>query len=374
MNRRRFLRSGAAGTLGATALSARAFAQSPVSAPALAQSAPDIKWRMTSGFPKTLDAIYSTAQIICRHVAEATDNKFIIQPYAAGELVAGRQALDAVTAGSIECAHTPLYFYANKTPTLGFGSGMPFGLNARHQQSWWQFGGGAEIVNAVLKKHHNAYGIPAGSTGAQMGAWFKKEINTIEDLKGLKFRVGALGGPILAKVGAVPHYLNYADVYAAMESGAIDVAEFICPHDDEKLGFVKVARFNHYPCWWESGGMMHVVANLDAWSHLPKAYRSILARACESANSWLLAKYDAINPPALRRLIAAGAVLRPFPPAVLEACYKAAHEHFAEIAARDPHFKKALDSTTAFRREQMPWWTVADYAYDSFTISTRGRA
>jgi TRAP-type mannitol/chloroaromatic compound transport system substrate-binding protein len=362
VNRRKFVRGGAAAALGASA----------VGAPAIAQSAPDVKWRMTSSFSKSLDAIYGTAQTVCRYIAEATDNKFLIQPFAAGELAAGRQALDAVTSGSVECAHTPLYFYAGKYPTLGFGSGMPFGLNARHQQSWWQFGGGAEIVNAALKKF-NAYGIPAGCTGAQMGAWFKKEINSLEDLKGLKFRVGALGGPILSRVGVVPHYLAYADVYAALESGAIDAAEFICPHDDEKLGFVKVAKYNYYPCWWESGGMMHMVVNLDAWNALPKAYQAILMRACDAANGWMLAKYDAINPPALKRLVAAGAILRPFPAPVMEACYKASNDYLAEVAAKDSHFKKALDSTNAFRKEQVPWWLIAEHAFDSFTVGARGR-
>ena len=147
---------------------------------------------MSSSYPKSIDAIFGTAQTLCRYVAEATDNKFQIEAYAAGELTPSRQALDAVTSGSVDCAFTPLHFYFYKDPVLGVGSGLPFGLNARHQLSWWAFGGGNEIVNAALKKL-NVYGIPAGSTGAQMGAWFKKEINTIEDLKGLRIRVGALG-------------------------------------------------------------------------------------------------------------------------------------------------------------------------------------
>jgi TRAP-type mannitol/chloroaromatic compound transport system substrate-binding protein len=256
---------------------------------------------------------------------------------------------------------------------LGLGSGLPFGLNARHQLSWWMFGGGGDIVNASLKKL-NAYGIPAGSTGAQMGAWFKKEITSLEDLKGLRFRVGALGGPILARVGVEPLNLAHADVFAALENGTIDAAEFICPHDDEKLGLVRVTKYNHYPCWWESGGMVHMVINLDKWNALPKSYRAILARACDAANAWMLAKYDAINPPALKRLVAAGAILKPFPMPVLEACHKAASEHHAEVSAKDPGFKKAFESANAFRKEQAPWWQIAEYAYDSILINSRGRA
>jgi TRAP-type mannitol/chloroaromatic compound transport system substrate-binding protein len=316
--------------------------------------------------------MFGTAQSICRHVAEATDNKFVIQAYSAGEIAPSQQALDAVTSGSVECAYTPLFFYSGKDATLGLGSGLPFGLNARHQMSWWTFGGGAEFVNASLKRF-NALGIPAGSTGAQMGAWFKKEIVSLDDLKGLKIRIGALGGPIMARVGAVPYKMGHADVFAAMENGTLDAAEFICPHDDEKLGLAKVAKFNHFPCWWESGGMIHLVANLDRWNALPKSYQSVLARACEAANSWMLAKYDSLNPAALKRLVASGVVLKPFPQPVLDACQKATQDHFAEISARDPFFKKAYDSAAAFRKEEVLWWQIAEQAYDSLTLGARGR-
>jgi len=363
VKRREFLGRGAVAVLAAPA----------IAAPAIAQSAPEIKWRLTSSFAKSIDAIYGTAQALCRYVAEATDGKFQIQAHAAGELTPSRQALDAVTRGAIECAHTPLFFYANKDASLGLGSGLPFGLNARHQLSWWTFGGGGEIVNASLKKL-NVHGIPAGLTGAQMGAWFKKEITSLDDLKGLRIRVGALGGPILAKVGAVPYHMAHADVYAALENGTIDAAEFLCPHDDDKLGLVRVAKFNHYPCWWESGGMVHTVVNLDKWNALPKSYRAVLTRACDAANMWMLAKYDAINPAALKRLVAAGAVIKPFSEPMLDACYKAANEHFAEMAAKDPQFKKAYESAHAFRKEQVPWWQMSEHALNAIMIGTKGRA
>jgi TRAP-type mannitol/chloroaromatic compound transport system substrate-binding protein len=325
---------------------------------------------MSSSYPKSIDAIYGTAQTLCRFVAEATDNKFKIEAYAAGELTPSRQALDAATSGSVDCAFTPLHFYVNKEPVLGMGSGLPFGLNARHQLAWWNFGGGGEIINAVLKKF-NVYGMPAGSTGAQMGAWFKKEINSLDDLKGLRIRIGALGGPIFERLGAKAHYLAHADVYAAMENGTIDAAELICPHDDERAGIAKLAKFNYHPCWWESGGMVHLVVNLDRWNALPKPYRAILARACDAANSWMLARYDAVNPGALKRMVAAGTILRSFPQSVLEASFRATNEHFGEIAAKDAHFRKGYDSVNAFRKEQLPWWQIAEHAYDTITLGMR---
>jgi TRAP-type mannitol/chloroaromatic compound transport system substrate-binding protein len=362
VKRREFLRGGAVAALSAPA----------IATPAIAQSSPEIKWRLTSSYAKSIDVIYGTAQMLCRYVSEATDGRFQIQAHAAGELTPSRQALDAVSSGAVECAHTPLYFYENKEASLSLGSGLPFGLNARHQLSWWNFGGGGEIVNAALKKF-NVHGIPAGLSGAQMGAWFKKEINALDDLKGLRMRVGALGGPILAKVGVVPHYLGHADVYAALENGTIDAAEFICPHDDDRLGLVRVARYNYYPCWWESSGMVHMVANLDKWNALPKPYQAVLARACDAANMWMLARYDAVNPSALKRLVAAGAVVKPFPQPVIDACYRAAGEYFAEVAAKDPHFKKAFESAIAYRKEQVPWWQIGEHALDGIAINARGR-
>jgi TRAP-type mannitol/chloroaromatic compound transport system substrate-binding protein len=356
VRRREFLRGGAAGALAAPALAA----------PAIAQTAPEIKWRLASSYPKSLEVMYGSAQTLCRYyVAEATDSRFLIQPYAAGELAQSQQALDAVASGAVECAYTPLYFYASRDPVLGLGSGLPFGLNARQQLSWWTFGGGRDLIGEALRKF-NALGLPAGSTGAQMGAWFKKEITSLDDLKGLRFR--------LARLGVHPLKLGHADVFAALENGTIDAAEFISPHDDEKLGLVRVAKHNHYPCWWESGGMVHMVVNLDRWNALPKSFQAIVARACEAVNGWMLAKYDAVNPPALKRLIAAGAVIKPFPSAVMEAFHKATSDHHAELAAKDAGFRRALESANGFRKEQLAWWQIAEHAYDGMVLASRGRA
>jgi hypothetical protein len=203
---------------------------------------PEIRWRLTSSFPKSLDTIYGTAETFARYMREATDGKFQIQTFAAGEIIPGLQALDAVSNGSIELAHTPTYFYVGKDMTLGLGTGIPFGLNARLQHSWWHFGGGEAIVNEAMKPF-GVYSIPCGNSGTQMGGWFRKEINTVEDLKGLKFRIGGLGGQVLAKLGVVPQQISPGDVYPALERGTIDGAEFVGPYDDEKLGLGKVAPY-----------------------------------------------------------------------------------------------------------------------------------
>jgi TRAP-type mannitol/chloroaromatic compound transport system substrate-binding protein len=362
MQRRQFLKAGALVSATAPALAA----------PAIAQSSPEIKWRLTSSFPKSLDTIFGSAKIFARNVAEATDNKFQIQIFAAGELVPGLQALEAISSGTVECAQTPIYYYMSKDPTLGIGTGLPFGLNQRHQQAWWSFGGGGEIVNEALKPFE-AYAIPIGNTGTQMGGWFRNEINSIDDLKGLRFRIGGMGGAILARLAVAPQQIAPGDIYSALEHGTIDAAEFAGPYDDERLGLSKIVKYYYYPGWWEANAMMHLVINLEQWNALPKAYQAIVFGASDAASTWMTSKYDAVNAPALKRLIAAGTILKPFPQAVLEACYKAAKEYFAEISGKNALFKKALDSINAFRAEQLPLWQVADYSFDSFMIAMRNR-
>lgn len=363
LHRRAFLRTGAAVALSSPA----------IAAPAVAQSAPEVRWRMTSSFPKSQETLYGAGKQLCRFVAEATDNRFRIEANAAGDLATSRQALDVVNSGAVDCAHTPLASHANKDMTLGFGTGLPFGLNARHQMSWWSFGGGDDIVNAALRKL-GAYGIPAGVTGAQMGGWFKKEINELDDLKGLRFRINGLGAPIFAKVGALPVDMRHADVLSALQSNTIDGAEFLCPHDDERLGLVNAARYNYGPCWWESAGMVHLVVNVERWNALPAAYRAALARACDAVSLRMLAKYDAVNSPSLKRLVSAGAVLKSFPQPVLEACHRATMEHFGEVAAKDAAFRKAMDSVAAFLKEHLTWHEVADHAFDDLQIAINSRA
>jgi TRAP-type mannitol/chloroaromatic compound transport system substrate-binding protein len=361
MKRRQFIQAAGVG-LAATAMAK----------PAIAQSNPVLKWRLTSSFPKSLDTIYGAAEIFAKAVAEATDNKFQIQVFAAGEIVPGLQAADAVTNGTVEMCHTASYYYVGKDPTFAFGTAVPFGLNSRMQNAWAFFGGGMELMNEFYKKY-NIYGIPCGNTGCQMGGWFRREINDPNDLKGLKFRIGGYAGRVLAKLGVVAQQIAGSDIYPAMEKGTIDAAEWVGPYDDEKLGLSKVAPYYYYPGWWEGGAMLHNFINMKSWESLSPAYKSIVRTASEMANTWMQAKYDAVNPPALKRLLAARVQLKPFPPLVMDACLKAALELYAEVSETNPAFKQAWDSTLAFRNDQYLWWQVAEYSYDNYLIRTRPR-
>src|SRR3989441_1672617 len=362
MKRRQFLR--AAGV---------AAAASAVAKPAIAQTMPELKWRCTSSFPKSLDTIYGAAEIFAKAVADITDNKFQIQVFAAGEIVPGLNAADAVTNGTVEMCHTASYYYVGKDPTYAFGTAEPFGLNSRMQNAWMFFGGGMELMNDFYKKA-NIYGIPCGNTGCQMGGWFRKEIKTPADFNGLKFRIGGYAGRVLQKLGCVPQQIAGGDIYPALEKGTIDAAEWVGPYDDEKLGFQKVAPYFYYPGWWEGGTALHFLINDAKWNALPKNYQAIVTAAAGFANIEVTARYDARNPAALKRLIAAGTQLRPFPQPVMEACLKASNEVNAETSAANADYKKVLDSMQAFRNDEYLWWQVAEYTFDGFMIRTRTRA
>ena len=361
MKRRQFLQATGAGLAATT-----------VAAPAIAQSMPEVKWRLTSGFPKSLDTIYGAAEVFAKFVSEATDGKFQIQPFAAGEIVGTFQAADAVGNGTVEMAHTASYYYVGKDPTFAAGAALPFGLNARQQNAWMYHGGGIDLANEFFATH-NIYALPGGNTGTQMGGWFRKEIKSVQDLEGLKMRIAGIAGQVMSKLGVVPQQVAGGDIYPALERGTIDAAEWIGPYDDEKLGFNKVAPFYYYPGWWEGGLTLHFYFNKAKWEELPKQYQSIAQSAAMAANVDMLAKYDARNPAALRRLVCAGAQLRPFPQEILEASYKAANEVYDEISAKNPDFKKSLDALRAFRNEEYLWFQVGEYTYDNFMIRARSR-
>lgn len=366
MLRRKFLKGAAlagAGSLGTAA---------SFPAPALAQSMPEIKWRLPTSFPKSLDTIYGGSEFVAKRVAELTDNKFQIRAFAGGEIVPPLQVLDAVQNGTVEAGYTVSYYYVGKDPTFAFDACMPFGLNVRQQQSWQRFGGGLELTREFMKDY-NIIQFPAGNTGTQMGGWFRKEIKTVDDLKGLKFRIAGIAGQILTKLGVVPQQIGGGDIYPALEKGTIDAAEWVGPYDDEKLGFNKVAKYYYYPGWWEGGPQVSLYVNLEQWEKLPKTYQAALETASAEACQWMLGKYDAQNPVALRKLVGSGTQLRPFPRQVMEACYDAANELYTEIAAQNPKFKKIYEPWKKYRDEQLLWFRVAEGTFDSFMTAASQR-
>ena len=364
VDRRSFMTKAGLATVGAASAATLA-------TPVIAQSSPKITWRMTSSFPKSLPQLYGAGERMVKMVSDMTDGNFQIQSFPAGELVGGLQAADEVTAGNIEAAHTVGYYYWGKDPTWALGSTIPFSLTQRGMNAWHYHGGGVELYNEFLAKH-NIVGFPGGNTGVQMGGFYRKEINTVEDLKGLKIRIGGFAGKVLERLGVVPQQLAGGDVYPALERGTIDAAEFTGPADDEKLGLVKVAPYYYSPGFWEGGPTVHFFFGKEKFDALPKQYQTVLRAACQAADSDMISGYDYHNAFAILRLVNdQGAQLRYFSPEILDACFKAANETYAEIEANNPDFAKIWGSIKEFRGPFYTWMQVAEYPYDTFMMTKR---
>src|SRR6516164_10780577 len=362
MKRRQFLKTAGVGVAGAA-----------IAAPAIAQSNPELRWRLAASWPKSLDTLFGSCVSLAKYVSEATDSKFQIQTFAAGEIVPGLQVLDAVQNGTVEMGHSAQYYYIGKDPTWALFCASPFNLNARQQNAWYYDGEGKKLIDD-FGATFNTKCLLMGNTGTQMGGWFRKEINTTDDLNGLKMRIGGWAGKTLSKLGVVPQQIPGGDIYPALEKGTIDAAEWVGPYDDEKLGFYKVARNYYYPGWWEGGTALHFFVNVDKWNTLPKTYKALITAAAGSANLDVQAKYDARNPQALKRLVANGAVLHGFSQEIMEACLKASTEVNAETSASNPDYKKIWESQQAFRNDENLWWQVAEYSFETFMIRTRPKA
>jgi len=291
MQRRDFLKKASVG--------AAAGAATTLAAPAIAQSQPTVKWRLTSSFPKSLDTIYGGADVLANRVRAITGGKFDIRVFPGGEIVPGLQALDAVQQGTVECCHTCSYYYVGKDKTFGFGTAVPFGMNARQMNAWIYYGGGQKLLDEFYS-NYNVISFAGGNTGVQMGGWFRKEVKTLAEVKGLKIRIAGLGGNVFAALGAVPQQIAGGDIYPALEKGTIDAAEWVGPYDDEKLGFYKVAKNYYYPGWWEPGPVIHFFVNKAEWAKLPKEYQEAFQAAAYEANVTMMAVFDHKNPGALR--------------------------------------------------------------------------
>jgi TRAP-type mannitol/chloroaromatic compound transport system substrate-binding protein len=368
MERREFLKNAGLGAAAGAGLATVAAARAQQTS-----GLPSIQWRMAASWPKSLDTLFGGLEQISKRVSDMTDGKFQIRAFAAGEIVPALQVLDAVKAGTVEMGHTATYYYFGKDPTFALTCAVPFGMNSRQENAWWYHGGGREAL-APLFSEYGCIAMPAGNTGCQMGGWFRKEIKSVKDLKGLKFRIGGMAGLVFAKLGATPQLIGGPDIYPALEKGTIDAAEWVGPYDDEKLGFNKVAQYYYYPGFWEGGTMLHALVNEKKWNELPKSYQAALAAACGEVNVEMQAKYDDVNPKALRRLVGSGTKLRPYPRAVLEAAEKAAYELYGELMAKSPHWKRVYPEWKKYRDEQFLWFRVAEATYDNYAFFSKVKA
>lgn len=356
MQRRSFLKKAGLGAVAGTAT---------IAAPVVAQENPKINWTMTSSYGPSLPPLFSTSQLFVKMVEEASDGNFTMRLYPGGEIVPAFEVMDAVSNRTVECAQTASYYFYGKDPSFCFDTAVPFGMNARQMFAWMYEGNGMSLMRELFATR-NIINFPFGNTGTQMGGWYRKEINSVDDLKGLKMRTAGFAGEVLARMGVVPQQIAGGDIYPSLEKGTLDAVEFVGPVDDEALGFQKVAKYYYYPGWWEGSAQLSLYVNDKAYEELPKQYKSILETASRAAGTRLLGNYDANNPAALRRLIASGAELKAFPRDVMDASFEASKEVYAEFCERDPMFKKIHDDYMEFRDNIVPWFRVAEGSYDNY--------
>jgi TRAP-type mannitol/chloroaromatic compound transport system substrate-binding protein len=358
MERRSFVRgAGLAGVLAAGI------------APAVHAQA-SIRWRMASSFPKSLDTIYGGGEVFAKKVSEMTGGKFQITVHAGGELMPPFGVVDGVQNGTVECCHTVPYYFFGKDETFAIGGAIPFGLNSRQMTAWMQEGNGMKLMREFYK-NYNIINFAAGNTGAQMAGWFRKELKSVADIKGLKMRIGGFAGKVLERLGGVPQNIPGGEIYQSLEKGTIDAAEWVGPYDDQKLGFNKVAPYYYYPGWWEGGPQIDLFINQKAYDTLSAEYKAIVESAAAYAHTDMQAKYDAKNPGALKQLVAGGSKLFRFPKDVLEAAFKESMALYSDISGKNPNWKKVYDDYSAFRRDQNLWFRFAEAGFDDFMQSQK---
>lgn len=325
-------------------------------------SLPEITWEIATSWPLSLDTIYGGAVSFAETVTRLSKGKFNITARAAGELAPGLEVLNVVEDGSVPVGHTASYYYIGKSPATAFGTAIPFGLTARQQNAWWYEGGGQEIMQEFYADRFGVIQFLAGNTGVQMGGWFNKEINSIADIAGLKMRIPGLGGEVMDRIGATVQVLAGGEIYQALQTGAIDAAEWVGPYDDTTMGFQEVTSFYYYPGWWEPGPSLEVQINLAEFNALPEEYREIIRTASYVANTTMMARYDAKNPAALQALLDSDVELRPFPDDVMEAAEGAAFELYDELAANDTDYNSIFTQWKGFRDSIQRWHGYAEKA------------
>jgi TRAP-type mannitol/chloroaromatic compound transport system substrate-binding protein len=324
-----------------------------------------VRWRLASSFPKSLDTLFGAEETLARKVNEMSGGKFVISTHAAGELMPAFGVVDGLQQGSVEMAHTAAYYFFGKDEAFALSCSIPFGLNSRQMTAWMYQGNGLKLTREFYR-NYNIVNFPGGNTGAQMGGWYRKEIKSVADMKGLKFRVGGFAGKVLERMGVVPQNIPAGEIYQSLEKGTLDAAEWIGPYDDQKLGLNKVAPYYYYPAWWEGGPQLEFFVNSKAYEALSPENKSILETAAAYAHQEVQAKYDVKNPTALKQLVGAKTKVLPFSKDIMDRAYKESMQLYSELSAKNPNWKKIYEDFAAFRKEQNQWFRFTEARFDSF--------
>ena len=321
------------------------------------------QWKMVTTWPPGFPVLQKGAERFADNIRAMSNGRLDIKVYAGGELIPPLQAFDAVSQGSVEMGHGSAYYWAGKVPEAQFFSTVPFGMTARGMNAWLYDGGGLELWREIYKPFH-VIPFPLGNTGVQMGGWFNKEINSLEDIQGLKMRIPGLGGKVLAKAGGNPILLAGSEVYTALERNTIDATEWIGPYHDQRLGLYRAAKHYYYPGWHEPGTVLELTINQRAWESLPADLQAIISNAAQAENLRMLSEMEQKNMSALDELRKReGIEIHRFPNEVLSRLKTLTNETLIEEAERDPKFKRVYDAYQNFRRKNDAWSAISENAY-----------
>jgi TRAP-type mannitol/chloroaromatic compound transport system substrate-binding protein len=355
MKRRQFMKGAA------TAAAAGAVATSSFPAPAISQGL--LQWRMQTTWPKNFPGLGTGANKLAEYIGAASGGKLTVEVYGGGEIVPAFETMDAVSSGTIEMGHGAPYYWQGKLSATQFLASMPFGLNALEQNAWIQFGGGQELADKIYRELGCKFFV-SGNTGQQAGGWFNKEINSLEDFKGLKMRIPGLGGAVIKAAGGNVVNLPGGEIPPALQSGAIDATEWVGPYNDLAFGLYKSARYYYYPGWHEPATMLDNFINMSAWEKLSDDLKAVVAAANGYVNGFVLNEFAAKNNGALNTLVNEhGVILKKFPDDVLNAFGTLSGRVMGDMAAADPLSREVMDSVVAFRRQAIAYAKVADQAF-----------
>ncbi len=320
-------------------------------------------WKLVTSWPKNFPGLGTGPEKFATLVNEMSDGRLKIKVYGAGQLVPALEVFDAVSRGTAQMGHSGAYYWKGKTPAAQFFTSVPFGLNAQEMHGWIHYGGGMELWQELYAPF-NLIPLAGGNTGVQMGGWFNKEINSLEDLKGLKMRMPGLGGEVLERAGGTPVTLPGAELFTALQTGAIDATEWVGPYNDLAFGLYKAAKYYYYPGWHEPGSMLEFTVNKTAFEELPKDLRAIVRTASRAINQDMLDEYTARNNHALKELVGKHKVqLRPYPKDVLLKLRDLSDEVLLEVSKKDEMTKRVYESFISYRDNVKEYHTLTEQAF-----------
>ncbi len=320
-------------------------------------------WKMVTTWPPNFPVFQEGVDKLANDIELMSNGRLRIKVHAADELVPALGVFDAVSQGAVQMGHGAAYYWSGKVPAAQFMSAVPFGMTASGMNAWFYAGGGLELWRDLYKPF-NLVPFPVGNTGVQMGGWFNKKINSVQDLQGLKMRIPGLGGKVLSKAGGTSVLMAGGEIYTNLERGAIDATEWVGPFHDLRLGLYRAADYYYYPGWHEPGTVLELIINRQAWESLPPDLQHIVKTAAEAIGSWMYVQFESKNLDALNQLKQAYKVeVLEFPPEVLAELRRMTREVLAEEADKNSDFKRVYEAYEAFRQENDAWKAVSEYAY-----------